>query len=100
METLMGLAGMGDLILTCTGDLSRNRQIGMLLGEGMALPQALQQVGHVAEGVWSAAAVAARARGLGIEMPITLAVCDVLDGRLTPRAALGQLLARDPRREH
>jgi glycerol-3-phosphate dehydrogenase (NAD(P)+) len=100
METLMGLAGMGDLILTCTGDLSRNRQVGILLGKGMTLAEALRQIGHVAEGVWSAAAVAARARSLGVDMPLVAAVCAVLDGRLAPKAALAHLLARDPRREH
>lgn len=100
METLMGLAGMGDLILTCTGDLSRNRQVGMLLGQGLSLPQALERIGHVAEGVWSAAAVTERAHVLGVDMPLSEAVCAVLDGDLTPTAALAQLLARDPRREH
>ncbi len=98
-ETFMGLAGVGDLILTCTGELSRNRQVGMLLGRGEPLASALERVGHVAEGVWSAPAVAARAHSVGVDMPITAAVCAVLDGRLTPRDALGQLLARDPKRE-
>jgi glycerol-3-phosphate dehydrogenase (NAD(P)+) len=95
----MGLAGVGDLILTCTGELSRNRQVGMLLGGGTPLPQALDQIGHVAEGVRSAPAVLERAQSLGVEMPLTAAVCAVLDGRLTPQDALAQLLARDPRRE-
>ncbi|MGE5338057.1 MAG: NAD(P)H-dependent glycerol-3-phosphate dehydrogenase [Gemmatimonadota bacterium] len=98
-ETFMGLAGVGDLILTCTGELSRNRQVGMLLGRGVPLALALERIGHVAEGVWSAPAVAARAQAVGVEMPLTAAVCAVLDGRLTPRDALGQLLARDPKRE-
>lgn len=98
-ETFMGLAGVGDLILTCTGELSRNRQVGMLLGGGTPLPQALDQIGHVAEGVRSAPAVLERAQSLGVEMPLTAAVCAVLDGRLTPQDALAQLLARDPRRE-
>ena len=98
-ETFMGLAGVGDLILTCTGDLSRNRQVGLLLGRGQPLAQALERVGHVAEGVWSAPAVAARARSLGVEMPLTDAVCAVLDGRTTPPGALAQLLSRDPKQE-
>ena len=98
-ETFMGLAGVGDLILTCTGELSRNRQVGVLLGRGVPLATALERVGHVAEGVWSAPAVAARARSLGVEMPLTAAVCAVLDGRTTPQDALAQLLARDPKRE-
>jgi glycerol-3-phosphate dehydrogenase (NAD(P)+) len=99
-ETLAGLAGVGDLILTCTGDLSRNRQVGLLLGAGRPLADALREIGHVAEGVRSAAAVAARARALGVQMPLTDAVCAVLDGCVTPQAALARLLERDPRREH
>lgn len=98
-ETFMGLAGVGDLILTCTGELSRNRRIGLLLGRGVPLAQALEQIGHVAEGVWSASAVAVRAQACGVEMPLTQSVCAVLEGRLAPRAALERLLARDPRRE-
>jgi len=98
-ETFMGLTGMGDLILTCTGELSRNRRVGLMLGQGRSLAEALAELGHVAEGVRSAPAIAARARAAGIEMPITMATCAVLEGRLTPRAALGALLARDPKRE-
>lgn len=98
-ETFMGLTGVGDLILTCTGELSRNRQVGLKLGRELPLAQALAELGHVAEGVWSAAAVARRAAAVGVDMPITRAVCAVLEARLTPRAALEQLLARDPRRE-
>jgi glycerol-3-phosphate dehydrogenase (NAD(P)+) len=98
-ETFMGLTGVGDLILTCTGELSRNRQVGLKLGRGLALAPALAELGHVAEGVWSAPAIARRAAAAGVDMPITRAVCAVLEGRLTPRAALDQLLAREPRRE-
>jgi glycerol-3-phosphate dehydrogenase (NAD(P)+) len=98
-ETFMGLTGVGDLLLTCTGDLSRNRQVGLRLGKGVPLQRALADLGHVAEGVWSAPEVARRAREAGVDMPITDAVCAVLAGRLTPQAALGMLLARDPRRE-
>jgi len=97
--TFMGLTGIGDLILTCTGELSRNRQVGLLLGRGMALAAALERVGHVAEGVWSAPAVASRAEALGVQMPLTEAVCTVLDGTASPRQALERLLARDPKRE-
>jgi glycerol-3-phosphate dehydrogenase (NAD(P)+) len=97
--TFMGLAGMGDLLLTCTGDLSRNRQVGLLLGRGVALPDALRRIGHVAEGVGSAAAVRRRAAALAVQMPITEAVCAVLDQQASPRQALEQLLARDPKRE-
>ncbi|MDP2824285.1 MAG: NAD(P)H-dependent glycerol-3-phosphate dehydrogenase [Sulfuritalea sp.] len=98
-ETFMGLAGMGDLILTCTGELSRNRRVGLLLAEGWALPEIAGELGHVAEGVPAAREVARRAAELGIEMPITRAVTAVLDGRITPRAAVEQLMARDPKHE-
>ena len=98
-ETFTGLTGVGDLILTCTGDLSRNRRIGLMLGQGRRLDDALAELGHVAEGVWSASAVAGRAATLGVQMPITEAVCAVLDGRLGPREALHRLLAREPRSE-
>jgi glycerol-3-phosphate dehydrogenase (NAD(P)+) len=95
----MGLAGVGDLILTCTGELSRNRKVGLLLGQGMALEPALAALGHVAEGVWSAPAVLGRGAALGVELPITRAVCAVLDGALTPQTALERLLAREPKAE-
>ena len=98
-ETFMGLAGMGDLILTCTGDLSRNRRVGLLLAEGLALADIVRQLGHVAEGVPAAREVDRRAATLGIEMPITRAVTAVLDGRITPRQAVVQLMARDARHE-
>jgi len=98
-STFTGLTGLGDLILTCTGDLSRNRRVGLALGRGVELPRALHELGHVAEGVWSAPAIAARAREAAVDMPITEAVCAVLDGLLSPRAALERLLAREPRNE-
>jgi glycerol-3-phosphate dehydrogenase (NAD(P)+) len=97
--TFTGLTGLGDLILTCTGEQSRNRRVGLALGHGIELQRALDELGHVAEGVWSAPATAARARQSGVDMPITEAVCAVLDGRLSARAALERLLAREPRRE-
>ena len=98
-ETFTGLTGMGDLILTCTGDLSRNRRVGLLLAEGQALADVTHQLGHVAEGVPAAREVARRAGELGIEMPITQAVAAVLDGRLAPREAVERLMARDARSE-
>lgn len=98
-ETFTGLAGMGDLILTCTGELSRNRRVGLLLAAGRTLPDITRELGHVAEGVPAAREVARRAAALGIEMPITRAVNAVLDGRITPRAAVEQLMARDPKHE-
>jgi glycerol-3-phosphate dehydrogenase (NAD(P)+) len=98
-ETFMGLAGMGDLILTCTGELSRNRRVGLLLAEGKALPEITGELGHVAEGVPAAREVARRAAELGIDMPITRAVAAVLDGRITPRVAVEQLMAREAKHE-
>ena len=98
-ETLMGLAGAGDLILTATGDLSRNRRVGVELAKGQALKQILQDLGHVAEGVHSAREVAKLARAKRIEMPVTDAVNAVLEGQLKPAAAVERLLSRDPKRE-
>ncbi len=98
-ETFTGLTGLGDLILTCTGDLSRNRRVGLALGHGVPLARAVAELGHVAEGVWSAPAIVDRARALGVEMPICQAVCAVLEGTIPARTAVEQLLARDPRAE-
>ncbi len=98
-ETLMGLAGAGDLILTATGDLSRNRKVGMELARGKSLSGILKDLGHVAEGVRSAREVAALAKKKKVEMPVTDAVNEVLEGRLKPAAAVEQLLSRDLKRE-
>jgi glycerol-3-phosphate dehydrogenase (NAD(P)+) len=98
-ETFTGLTGAGDLILTCTGELSRNRRVGIGLAHGKKLEDILRELGHVAEGVATAAAVEKRAVQFGIDMPITRAVCDVLSGRVSPREAVEQLLARDPKGE-
>jgi glycerol-3-phosphate dehydrogenase (NAD(P)+) len=98
-ETFMGLAGLGDLVLTCTGDLSRNREVGVQLAKGFALEQVLEGLGHVAEGVHSAEAVREKSARLEVEMPITEAVCAVLAGALTPAEAVQRLLTRDPRAE-
>jgi len=98
-ETFTGLTGIGDLILTATGDLSRNRQVGLALGRGATMRAAVAALGHVAEGVRSAHAVLARARQFDVDMPITEAVCAVLDGALTPSEALHALLAREPKVE-
>lgn len=98
-ETVMGLTGAGDLILTATGDLSRNRRVGLELARGKPLGAIVAELGHVAEGVRSARAALARAKGCDAEMPITAAVNAVLEGRLTPQQAVEQLLARDPKAE-
>ncbi|MEO8740942.1 MAG: NAD(P)H-dependent glycerol-3-phosphate dehydrogenase [Casimicrobiaceae bacterium] len=98
-ETLMGLAGLGDLVLTCTGDLSRNRRVGLGLARGDSLSEVLGKLGHVAEGVAAARAAHALAGALGIDMPIVAAVYRVLYERLAPKQAVAALLAREPTRE-
>ena len=98
-ETFMGLAGVGDLVLTCTGDLSRNRRVGLALARGDSLDTVLAALGHVAEGVACCRAVVDSARRLGVEMPITDAVADVLFAGRAPRDAVAALLAREPKDE-
>jgi glycerol-3-phosphate dehydrogenase (NAD(P)+) len=98
-DTLMGLSGVGDLILTCTGALSRNRRVGLSLGEGRALADILANLGHVAEGVLCAESLAARAASLEVEMPITEAVCAILFKGQSAKDAVAGLLARAPRQE-
>ena len=98
-ETFMGLTGMGDLILTCTGDLSRNRRVGLALAQNKALDTIVQELGHVAEGVPCAKAVRELAARIGVEMPITNAVAGVLFDGDQPQAMVLRLLARDPRDE-
>jgi glycerol-3-phosphate dehydrogenase (NAD(P)+) len=98
-ETLMGLTGVGDLILTCTGTLSRNRKVGLALGQGAALASVLEGLGHVAEGVRCARGVQALARSHRIDMPITDAVCSVLFEAVPAQDAVDLLLARSPRSE-
>jgi glycerol-3-phosphate dehydrogenase (NAD(P)+) len=100
LETFMGLAGAGDLFLTCSGDLSRNRNVGLKLATGIPVDQILRELGHVAEGVYTARAVTRLAGRLGVEMPITRAVCRVIDEGVPPRDAVQDLLQRDPRPEH
>jgi glycerol-3-phosphate dehydrogenase (NAD(P)+) len=98
-ETFAGLAGLGDLVLTCTGELSRNREVGVRLAQGRALDAVLSELGHVSEGVSSARAAREHSRAHAVEMPITEAVCAVLFESRAPGEAVQQLLARDPRRE-
>ena len=98
-ETFMGLTGMGDLILTCTGDLSRNRRVGLGLAQGKALETIVAELGHVAEGVPCAKAVRELARRMGVDMPITNAVAGVLFDGDVPHVMVQQLLSRDPRAE-
>jgi glycerol-3-phosphate dehydrogenase (NAD(P)+) len=98
-ETFMGLSGLGDLVLTATGDLSRNRQVGLHLAAGEPLDRILGALGHVAEGVRSAPFLLRRAQAKGVDMPIAEAVVAVLEGTLTPAAGLERLMARDARAE-
>lgn len=98
-ETFTGLSGLGDLVLTATGDLSRNRKVGLLLAQGNSLQQAVDSLGHVAEGVYCARTVVQRALNLGLEMPISQAVVALLDGQVTPAAAVAALMGRDPTAE-
>ena len=98
-ETLMGLAGLGDLVLTCTGDASRNRRVGLALARGEPLPAILAKLGHVAEGVAAARAVGMLAAAHAIDMPISIAVDRVLHEGLPVREAVAGLLRREPRDE-
>lgn len=98
-ETLTGLAGLGDLILTCTGDLSRNRRVGLALAEGKQLAQIVSELGHVAEGVRCAQAVRDLAAQLQLEMPITAAVCALLFDQMNAQQMIERLLMRDAKNE-
>ena len=99
METFMGLSGMGDLILTCTSDLSRNRQVGLRLAKGEKLPDIIRSLGHVAEGVTTAPEVLRLAERHGVDMPITRAVNRVLYENVSPRQAVEELLHRNQKAE-
>lgn len=98
-ETFMGLSGLGDLVLTATGDLSRNRKVGLALAGGQTLVQAVESLGHVAEGVYCARTVVQRAQSLGVEMPISSAVVALLDGQMSPAQAVAVLMGREAREE-
>ncbi|MCL1635863.1 NAD(P)-dependent glycerol-3-phosphate dehydrogenase [Luteimonas sp. SX5] len=99
-ETLMGLAGLGDLVLTCTGDLSRNRRLGLALGRGQSIADAVREIGQVVESVQTADEVMRQAQRHGVELPISRAVQAVLHGEMTPADGLRQLLARDQKPEY
>ncbi|MBA2660017.1 MAG: NAD(P)-dependent glycerol-3-phosphate dehydrogenase [Nitrosospira sp.] len=100
METFMGLTGVGDLILTCTGDLSRNRRVGLMLAAGHPLPDILKELGHTAEGVHTSREVLRLSRELKIEMPITQAICSILHEGVPARVAVEALLNREPKIEN
>jgi glycerol-3-phosphate dehydrogenase (NAD(P)+) len=99
-QTFMGLSGVGDLVLTCTGSLSRNRQVGLRMAAGTPLERVLVELGHVAEGVHSAGEIRALALAVGADMPIVDAVCQVLYEGLSPAAAVALLLSREPTTEY
>jgi glycerol-3-phosphate dehydrogenase (NAD(P)+) len=93
--TLAGLAGLGDLVLTCTGELSRNRKVGLALGQGEALPAITARLGQVAEGIGTAQLADQLARRLGVDMPITTQVAAIVSGQRSPRDAVVDLLSRE-----
>ena len=99
-ETLMGLAGLGDLVLTCTGDLSRNRRLGLALGRGSSIQDAVRQIGQVVESVQTADEVMRLAQRHGIELPIAENVRDVLHGDIAPDEGLKRLMARERKAEY
>ena len=99
-DTLAGLAGLGDLVLTCTGDLSRNRQVGIALARGQSLEQILKSTRMVAEGVRTTDAALALGARHGIELPIAAQMADVLTGRKDPQSAIRDLMGRRQKLEH
>lgn len=99
-ETLMGLSGLGDLVLTCTGDLSRNRRLGLALGRGTPLAEAIREIGQVVESVVTADEVGRLAEKHQLDLPIAFGVRAVLHGEVTPADAVRQLLARDQKPEY
>ncbi len=99
-ETLMGLAGLGDLVLTCTGDLSRNRRLGLALGRGQAIEDAVREIGQVVESIQTADEVMRQAAFHGVELPIAGNVRDVLHGDITPAEGLRRLMAREQKAEY
>jgi glycerol-3-phosphate dehydrogenase (NAD(P)+) len=99
-ETLMGLAGLGDLVLTCTGDLSRNRRLGLALGRGQSIDDAVREIGQVVESIQTAEEVMRQAERHGVELPISSTVRDVLKGEITPAEGLKRLMSREQKPEY
>jgi glycerol-3-phosphate dehydrogenase (NAD(P)+) len=97
--TFLGLSGMGDLVLTCTGDLSRNRQVGIQLGQGKKLPDILSHMKMVAEGVKTAKAAWALAQKHDVDMPIIEQIYRVIFENKDPRAAVNDLMTRESKSE-
>ncbi len=98
-ETLMGLSGLGDLVLTCTGDLSRNRRMGLALGQGKSVAEAQAEIGQVVEGIGTAEEVVRLADKYQVSMPISRHVLKVIQGEMTPQQAVEALMRRDPKPE-
>lgn len=98
-ETLMGLSGLGDLVLTCTGDLSRNRRMGLALGRGQSITEAKKEIGQVVEGIGTADEVMRLAKKYKVDMPISEHVWKVVNGKMTPSEAVKELMSRGPRQE-
>jgi len=98
-ETMFGLSGIGDLILTCTDNQSRNRQLGLAIGRGLTVPQAVAEVGKTVEGMYAAREVLIRAQQAGVEMPIVEQVCKILFEGYDPRASVQELLCREQKAE-
>jgi glycerol-3-phosphate dehydrogenase (NAD(P)+) len=99
-ETLIGLSGLGDLVLTCTGDLSRNRRLGLALGQGVAIDEAVRRIGQVVESILTADEVARLADKHGLDLPISAGVRAVLHGEVTPVEGLKALMAREQKPEY
>ncbi len=100
VETLMGLAGLGDLVLTCTGDLSRNRRLGLALGRGQSIQDAVAAIGQVVESIQTADEVMRLAQRHGLDLPISGLVQQVLHGDITPQEGLRKLLSREQKPEY
>ena len=98
-ETFSGLAGIGDLIVTCATDLSRNRRCGLLIGDGLKAEEAVEKVGSVVEGYYTADAVYDLAGKLGVEMPVWMATRAVLKGEIAPDKAVRMLMSRSKKDE-
>lgn len=98
-ETLMGLSGLGDLVLTSTGDLSRNRRMGLALGQGKTIEQAKKEIGQVVEGIGTADEVMRLAKKYKVDMPISEHVWKVVNGKMSPQDAVKELMSRGPRQE-
>ncbi len=98
-STFLGLTGVGDMIVTCNSMHSRNRRCGIMIGEGMDPREATEKVGMVVEGMFTAVAAKQLAEQVGVEMPITESINDVIDGKMDAREAARRLMARDRRNE-